>query len=91
MAIVAIAFMVDHAKDDSQMQQEGRQKELACHLRIGDAPRTAGRTVNRHLQSVRRGLRQEVIRGFEIILPDLHPEVTRGGRKNKKYRKSLSL
>jgi hypothetical protein len=47
--------------------------------------------VNRHLQSVRRGLRQEVIRGFEIILPDLHPEVTRGGRKNKKYRKSLSL
>ena len=41
MAMVAIAFVMNHAENDSQMQQNRRQNEFARHLRIGNQQRMA--------------------------------------------------
>jgi len=59
VAAFAIAFMIDHAEDDPQMEQDGGEDELSGHLRVVDSQRAASRAMNGLAEDGRRTCLQQ--------------------------------
>jgi hypothetical protein len=73
MAVFAIAFVFNEAKDDAQMQQNRRHDKLARHLGVGNLQRIASGTVHCSFQGERWFCVQEILCVLEMVMSDLHP------------------
>lgn len=84
MAILAISLVLDHSKNDSQVERYRGKKEAPRHLRIIDAERPAFRTMNRLFQN----RRMIVIHGAHSLVPIVlsHLDPIRHARRAEKQK-----
>ena len=74
LTFVAIPLMINQAEENAKVQEDGRQHELARHLRVGNLQRAAVGAMHRFAQAVRGASLQDIMRAVEVAGVHLQPE-----------------